>query len=63
MILGIISDERVHRSKSPVMLNRVLRGQGMDGVYIPFMVEPDQVGRAVDGLRALGIDGANVTVP
>ena len=32
----IISDERVHRSKSPLMYNRVLQQMGLNGAYVPF---------------------------
>jgi len=62
-IFGILSDERAFKSKSPAMHNRVLRQRGIDGVYVPFSVEPDQIGEAIRGLKALKIAGANVTVP
>jgi shikimate dehydrogenase len=35
----------------------------MDGVYVPFMVEPSGVEDAIKGIKALNIAGANVTVP
>jgi shikimate dehydrogenase len=35
----------------------------MNAVYVPFAVEPDRIGEAVKGLRALNIAGANVTIP
>ncbi len=63
IVLGIISDERALKSKSPAMHTAVMRGRGMDGVYLPFVVRPDQVGPAVLGLTGLGLAGANVTVP
>lgn len=62
-VFCILSDARAFRSKSPVMHTSVLRKVGIDGVYVPFMVEPERVGDAVRGLRALNIAGANVTVP
>lgn len=62
-VFCILSDERAFRSKSPVMHRAVLKRNGIDGVYVPFMVKPDRVGDAVKGLRALNIAGANVTVP
>jgi len=62
-VFGIISDERALKSKSPAMHTRVLRRRGLEGVYVPFRVEPDHLGEAVRGLRALNISGANVTVP
>jgi shikimate dehydrogenase len=45
------------------MHTAVLHKVGIDGVYVPFMVEPERVGDAVRGLRALNVAGANVTVP
>jgi shikimate dehydrogenase len=35
----------------------------MDWVYVPFEVAPDRLGAALDGVRALGIAGVNLTVP
>ena len=62
-ILGIISDLRALKSKSPAMQTAVMKSLGINGIYLPFVVEPDQVESAVKGLRALGIAGVNVTVP
>jgi shikimate dehydrogenase len=62
-VFCILSDERAFRSKSPAMHTEVLRRLGIDGVYVPFMVDQDRVGEAVAGLRALRVSGANVTVP
>jgi shikimate dehydrogenase len=63
MVFGILGDERVQRSKSPLMHNAVMRLHGMHGVYVPFEVRPENVGAAVRGIRGLGICGVNVTVP
>jgi shikimate dehydrogenase len=63
ILLGIISDERAYRSKSPAMHNHVMARIGLDGLYMAWSVRPDRVADAVAGLRALGIRGANVTVP
>ncbi len=62
-LLGVISDCRAFKSKSPAMHNRVLAEHGIDGAYVPLAVAPDQMDLAVAGLRALGFSGANVTVP
>jgi len=62
-VFCILSDERAFRSKSPTMHNAVIKRHGIDAVYVPFAVEPEQLGKAVNGLRALNIAGANVTVP
>jgi shikimate dehydrogenase len=62
-VFCILSDERVYSSKSPVMFSRVLQRVGIQAVYVPFKVEPQNVGLALQSLKTLNIAGANVTVP
>ena len=62
-VFCILSDHRAFRSKSPAMHQAVLNMRGLDGVYVPFCVAPEMVKEAVLGLKALGVAGANVTVP
>lgn len=45
------------------MHNAAFAAAGIDGVYLPLPVRPEDVGEAVAGLRALGFGGANVTIP
>jgi len=45
------------------MQNAALRAVGLDAVYVPFHVVPEELPAAVEGLRATGIAGLNVTVP
>lgn len=59
----ILSDERAYRSKSPAMFTTVMQRQGIRGMYVPFKVQPQEVGKALESLRTLGIAGANVTIP
>lgn len=53
----------VARSLSPVIHNAAFAALGMDWVYVPLPVAPGRVADALEGLRALGITGANVTMP
>jgi shikimate dehydrogenase len=53
----------VAHSLSPRMHNAAFRAQGVDMVYLAFDVRPDRLGEALEGLRALGLRGANITVP
>lgn len=61
-LLGILGDPVTH-SRSPQLHNAVYRAEGRDAVYVPFPVASDALGTAVAGLRAVGLHGANVTVP
>ncbi len=47
------------------MHNAALQALGLDWVYVPFDVDPDEINVefAVSGLRATGMVGVNVTVP
>lgn len=61
-ILAIIGHP-VRHSLSPVMHNSALRASGLDYIYVPFEVAPDDLGAAVAGLKALGVAGFSVTIP
>ena len=53
----------VAHSLSPVIHNAAFAALEMDWMYVALPVEPGAVPAAVAGLRALGIAGANVTMP
>ena len=59
----ILSDERAYRSKSPAIFTTVMQRQGIRGMYVPFKVQPQEIGNALQSLKILGIAGANVTIP
>ena len=63
-LVGLIGRPVAH-SVSPAMHNAAFARLGLDWRYVPLPVEPraQAVGEAVRGLRALGLRGANVTVP
>lgn len=61
-VVGVIGWPVAH-SLSPPMHNAAFAYLGLDWVYVPFAVAPEDVGRAVEGVRALGIAGINVTIP
>jgi shikimate dehydrogenase len=61
-VYGIMGYPIAH-SLSPLMHTFALREQHLDGIYVPFLVEPAQLAAAVAGARALGICGFNVTIP
>jgi shikimate dehydrogenase len=53
----------IEHTKSPVMQNAAFEALGLQAVYVPFMVRPEDLGKATLALRALGISGVNVTLP
>lgn len=48
---------------SPRMHNAAFEASGSDYVYVAMDVRPEHLPAAVDGLRALGFKGFNVTMP
>ncbi len=62
-VFCILSDQRVFRTKSPAMFNAAIKHAGINGIYIPLMVEPGELGKAIRSLRVLNMAGANITVP
>jgi len=61
-VVAIFGDP-VEHTKSPAMHNAAFADMGIDAVYVPFHVRPDALGAAVNGIRAMGFAGANITVP
>lgn len=61
-VLGIFGDPVAH-SLSPAMQNAAFQQGGIDAVYVPFRVTTQGLPAAVEGMRALGIQGVNVTIP
>jgi shikimate dehydrogenase len=61
-LLGIIGDPVKH-SLSPLMHNAALAEMGLDYVYVPFPVAPDQLKRAIAGFEAIHVQGFSITIP
>jgi len=62
VVCGLIGNP-VEHTMSPVMHNAAYRQMGLDYVYIPFRVRAEELGKAIDGMRAFNIRGLNVTIP
>lgn len=60
--LGIIGYP-VEHSFSPAMHNFISDALHNNFVYSAYCVHPDNLGKAIDGMRALGIKGMNTTAP
>ncbi len=62
-VFSIVSDEQAFRSRAPAMFSRVMKRIGIRAVYVPFKVYPQKLGHAMEALRVLNIDGANIGNP
>ena len=62
-VYGIIGDERAYHAKSTLIFTTIFNQMGIKGAYVPFKVDPPNIGQAVQSLRYLNIAGANVTAP
>jgi shikimate dehydrogenase len=61
-VFGLLGNPVGH-SLSPPMHEAAYDELGMDARYVTFEPEPDDLGTAIEGARALGIAGLNVTIP
>jgi shikimate dehydrogenase len=61
-VVGLLGWPVAH-SVSPQMHNAAFAALGLDWCYIPLPAPPEALADAVRGVRALGLRGANVTVP
>ena len=61
-VCGIIGDPIEH-TMSPVMHNAAFKNRGVDYVYLAFRVKKEELGKAIEGMRALDIRGLNITIP
>ncbi|MBU0607216.1 MAG: shikimate dehydrogenase, partial [Armatimonadetes bacterium] len=53
----------VRHSLSPPMHNAAFAALGLNWVYVPFAVAPEQIAACVAAVRALDLAGLNVTIP
>lgn len=53
----------IGHSLSPAMQNAAFEARGVNGVYVVLKVSPPMLRTAVEGLRAVGVAGFNVTIP
>ncbi|KMJ60204.1 shikimate dehydrogenase [Bacillus sp. LL01] len=53
----------IAQSMSPLIHNDAFQQLGYNADYHAFHIEPNKLNAAVDGMRALGVSGFNVTIP
>jgi shikimate dehydrogenase len=61
-VYGVIGDPIEH-SLSPAIHNAAFAALELESFFLAFRVKPAEIGNAVNGMRALGIHGLNVTMP
>ncbi|MEH2029330.1 MAG: shikimate dehydrogenase [Nostoc sp.] len=61
-LLGVIGHP-VEHSLSPVMHNAAIAQLGLDYIYLPFPIEPQNLEVAIAGFVAVGVVGFSVTIP
>ncbi|MDR0517126.1 MAG: shikimate dehydrogenase [Fibromonadaceae bacterium] len=61
-ILGLFGCP-VEHTKSPAIQNALFKHCGVNAAYLPLHVEKQNLPAAIEGFRALGFAGANVTIP
>lgn len=61
-LYGLIGEKLGH-TYSPVIHQKIMQELNIDGHYGLFQVKRDNLPHVVSGLKALGYDGANVTIP
>jgi shikimate dehydrogenase len=61
-ILGVIGHP-VEHSLSPLMHNAALTKLGLDYVYLPFPIAPENLATAIAGFASIGVVGFSITIP
>ena len=61
-VLGVIGDPIEH-TFSPAMHNAGLDALNLNYIYLPFHVKEERLGECIQGAKAMGIQGLNVTIP
>jgi shikimate dehydrogenase len=61
-LLGVIGHP-VEHSLSPVMHNAAIAQLGLDYIYLPFPIKPENLDTAIQGFAAIGVIGFSITIP
>lgn len=61
-VTGIIGYPLIY-TLSPIMHNKAFEAVGLNYRYLPFVVEEMDLPAAIEGIKALKIEGVNVTMP
>jgi shikimate dehydrogenase len=61
-IIGVIG-KNIKNSLSPLFHNQIILKYSLNFCYLPFQVAETDLGKAIQGIKALNIRGANITFP
>ena len=61
-IIGVIG-KNIENSLSPLFHNQIILKHSLSFCYLPFRVAETDLGKAIQGIRALNIRGVNITFP
>jgi len=59
----VVIGEPIEHTASPAIHNAAFDKMGLDYLFVAFRVKNEDLGKAIDGMRAFGIRGLSVTVP
>ena len=61
-IIGLIGED-IENSLSPLFHNQIILKHSLNFCYLPFQVAENELGEAIQGVRALNVRGVNITFP
>lgn len=61
-IIGVIG-KNIENSLSPLIHNQIILKYSLNFCYIPFKVAENDLGKAIQGIKALNVKGVNITFP
>ncbi|MBA7497697.1 Shikimate dehydrogenase (NADP(+)) [subsurface metagenome] len=61
-IIGVIG-KNIENSLSPLIHNQIILKHSLNFCYLPFKVTESDLGKAIQGIKALNIRGVNITFP
>jgi len=61
-IIGIVG-KNIENSLSPLIHNQIILKCSLDFCYLPFQIAETDLGKAIQGIKALNIGGVNITLP
>ncbi len=62
-LMAAVMGSPVMHSRSPMLHNYWFARYGLQGAYVPLLIEPGKIGPALRALHPLGFAGCNLTIP